>query len=132
MSLLDAVVEYIASDVRVHQQVQMFVQQREVKAFLRPCFTVLVALCIVGRRHDNDSSMSRVLTWSREEVKCLIAIWAAEHISQTVRTAHSSNSELYEIVRNKLKGRGWTLSPAASKKKAINKGTILSMLTSDH
>lgn len=72
MSLLDAVVEYITSEVRVHQQVQMFVQ---VKAFLRPYFTVasvLVALCIVGQRHDNDNNMSRVLTWCREQEKFLI------------------------------------------------------------
>ncbi len=59
----------------------------------------LVALCIVGQLHNNGS----------EEVKCLVDIWADEQVCQMLDTTHK-NSEVYKIVNERMKERGYERS----------------------
>lgn len=50
---------------------------------------VLVMICIMGRRHgddDNNNKMNHGLTWSSEEVKCLVSIWADGPICRLMDT----------------------------------------------
>ncbi len=72
----------------------------------------LVVLCIVGQLHDNSSVKIRCgLTWCSEEVKCFINIWVDEQISQMLDTTHK-NSEVYKIVSERMKERGYERSVA--------------------
>lgn len=70
---------------------------------------MLVALCIVGQRHDKDNNMSCGLDWCCEEVKYLMDIWTDDHISQILDTTHK-NSEVFKIVSEQIKERSFECS----------------------
>lgn len=53
--------------------------------------------------------MSRGLTWSSEETRCLLDIWADVQISQMLEKTHK-NAEVYKIFSKQMRERGFERS----------------------
>ncbi|KAK7925394.1 hypothetical protein WMY93_007704 [Mugilogobius chulae] len=50
--------------------------------------------------------MNRGQTWAKEEVECLIEIWADEHICAQLSSTHK-NAEIYSIFSKQMRERGY-------------------------
>ncbi|KAK7888843.1 hypothetical protein WMY93_024403 [Mugilogobius chulae] len=53
--------------------------------------------------------MNRGQTWAKEEVECLIEIWADEHICAQLSSTHK-NAEIYSIFSKQMRERGYLRS----------------------
>lgn len=63
------------------------------------------------------SKINRGLTWSRDEIKCLIEIWSDEHIAQQLSRTHK-NTEIYLLFSERLKQKGFNRSVEQCRAKA--------------
>lgn len=51
-------------------------------------------------------NMNRGLTWTKDEVKCLIDIWSDEHISEQLSKTHI-NTEVYKVFSKHVNEMGF-------------------------
>uniref|UniRef100_A0A673B5I3 Myb/SANT-like DNA-binding domain-containing protein n=1 Tax=Sphaeramia orbicularis TaxID=375764 RepID=A0A673B5I3_9TELE len=54
--------------------------------------------------------MSRGLTWSLDETRCLLDIWADVHVTQLLERTHK-NANVFSLFSKRMKARGFVRSP---------------------
>lgn len=87
---------------------------------------LLVALCILGQRHDNNyNEMRPGLTWCNKEVKSIIDIYEDGDLSHILETTHT-NRKVEKIRNEQMRERGYDGSVKhCCAKIAISKDTLM-------